>query len=990
MAMNPRLLRPTANDSPASISGLALWLDAAAADALYTTDAGPVTAVSSPLDLAGCALWLDGADSSAASMTLDGTSLDAWKDKSGNGRDFTAAGAARPTLTAAGLNGLSVVTLDGNDQMTNATNIVGLTSVSMFAVAFNDGSQFGGVISSTAGTDSSPGLLVDQFHFACRGLANLSRGTSGSGPIVATGIVSSGASAVFYGGLQADADAASGSLAAVTTTAIGTYRQTAANFLTGYIAEIVIFNTALSTTDRARVEAYLAAKWGISGVHKSVAEEQSAVASPLELGGCMGWWDASESSTITLNGANVSEWRDRSGLGRHVSMATEANQPAYVASSLNGKGGIDWGTPGSSKRLSRESLSFTARDFFIVADFDGGATFSNFETLLTPSGIAVPIGGDGAGTVAWRQFATSDRVILNNVASSSTALPAISSPFVLQSTYTAASAASACTALHFGQFATFANRGWGGKIYEVVIFDRDLTSVESARVAKYLQQKWSTPTVPDPTPPVGYWRDRSGNGRHATQSTAASRPVVGTQNGRKALSANGTSQWMSMPNALGVARNVPGLTIVAALNPNTASGARSAAFWSVGASTSARALLQFENAAARAGGRRNDLDSFDSATAGVITANQPMAAIASLDYANATATAFVNGVAFAEDASFLTAGNTSDTDSQAASIMSSAGSFFYSGVFAELAAWPRVLTLAERRKMERYLARRWGITLAPQVSNAEAQDWINRVYANGGTVSTSTASAVSTFCDAIEAAGIRDRFYRMGIFAGDNLNAALVPLYRGPTFGGTTYGNATDTNNGPFVSGDYTETGSTGGLTPNGTSKYLATGLNPFDAGMVETDFHTSGYFREAINTSGVFIGCVNSSAQRGVIFHPAYQAIGMYVRFGGLTNSGIENGTLSARTGLLLGVRRPGGAGFRNGSNINATSVTSGSLAWNDSSASPALFVFARNDATGSPSLQPFTGRSQAYSIGLSMTDQQAADFHTAMQAFQTALGRA
>ena len=276
-----------------------------------------------------------------------------------------------------------------------------------------------------------------------------------------------------------------------------------------------------------------------------------------------------------------------------------------------------------------------------------------------------------------------------------------------------------------------------------------------------------------------------------------------------------------------------------------------------------------------------------------------------------------------------------------------------------------------------------------QNQHPEAADWANRVRTNGGTVSGLTLLAVSRFCRAIASAGIRDRFYRLNLFAGSNLSAALVPLYRGPSFGGTQYGNTTDTNNGPFVSGDYVETGSTGGLTPNGTSKYLATGLNPFDAGMVETDFHTSGYFREAINTSGVFIGCVNSAAQRGVIFHPAYQTIGMYVRFGGLTNSGIENGTLSARTGLLLGVRRPGGAGFRNGSNINATSVTSGSLAWNASSASPALFVFARNDATGSPSLQPFTGRSQAYSIGLSMTDQQAADFHTAMQAFQTSLTR-
>jgi hypothetical protein len=191
------------------------------------------------------------------------------------------------------------------------------------------------------------------------------------------------------------------------------------------------------------------------------------------------------------------------------------------------------------------------------------------------------------------------------------------------------------------------------------------------------------------------------------------------------------------------------------------------------------------------------------------------------------------------------------------------------------------------------------------------------------------------------------------------------------------------------VSGDYNETGSSGGLNGNGTTKYLETGLNPYSAGLAETDFHTAGYFKDALNASGVFIGCVNSNASKGVIFHPAYLTLGMYVRFGGLSNSGIENGSLSARNGFLLAVRRPGGVGFRNGSNINATSVTTGSQAWSSASDSPALFVFARNDATGSPSPQQFAGRCQAYSIGKGMTDQQAASFHTAMQSFQTALSR-
>jgi len=94
----------------------------------------------------------------------------------------------------------------------------------------------------------------------------------------------------------------------------------------------------------------------------------------------------------------------------------------------------------------------------------------------------------------------------------------------------------------------------------------------------------------------------------------------------------------------------------------------------------------------------------------------------------------------------------------------------------------------------------------------EAADWANRVRANSGSVSGTTLNAVSKFCASISSAGIRDRFYRLNLFCGTGLAACLMPLYRGPSLGGTQYGGTTDTNNGPFVSGDYTETGTSGGL----------------------------------------------------------------------------------------------------------------------------------------------------------------------------------
>ena len=49
------------------------------------------------------------------------------------------------------------------------------------------------------------------------------------------------------------------------------------------------------------------------------------------------WLDATDTSTITLNAGNVSQWRDKSGNGRHASQGTASAQPLYQPSGLNGR-----------------------------------------------------------------------------------------------------------------------------------------------------------------------------------------------------------------------------------------------------------------------------------------------------------------------------------------------------------------------------------------------------------------------------------------------------------------------------------------------------------------------------------------------------------------------------------------------------------------------------------------------------------------------------
>jgi hypothetical protein len=245
-------------------------------------------------------------------------------------------------------------------------------------------------------------------------------------------------------------------------------------------------------------------------------------------------------------------------------------------------------------------------------------------------------------------------------------------------------------------------------------------------------------------------------------------------------------------------------------------------------------------------------------------------------------------------------------------------------------------------------------------------------------VSGTTLSAASKFCAAIASAGIRDRFYRLNLFCGTGLNAALVPLYRGPSLGGTQYGGTTDTNNGPFVGvgTDYTETGASGGLTGNGTSKYLDTGFS-MDTLPSTVSGHASVYCpnRSARSLFAGMIG-VGVTGATGFGISTDTSVYGVWGAFAFVANS---------TNGMLLVSRESG--------SLLTTYANATSIATNTTTVTPA--AIGRNAAVFANSSTPtvvdnFDSRRYCgYSIGLGMTAAQVSAYYTAMQAFQTALTR-
>ena len=75
------------------------------------------------------------------------------------------------------------------------------------------------------------------------------------------------------------------------------------------------------------------------------------------------WLDAADLSTITI-ATGVSEWRDKSGNGRHASQATASLQPSLISSTPNGLNAILF--DGSDDWMGTAAGSYAAPQYFVA------------------------------------------------------------------------------------------------------------------------------------------------------------------------------------------------------------------------------------------------------------------------------------------------------------------------------------------------------------------------------------------------------------------------------------------------------------------------------------------------------------------------------------------------------------------------------------------------------------------------------------------------
>jgi hypothetical protein len=258
---------------------------------------------------------------------------------------------------------------------------------------------------------------------------------------------------------------------------------------------------------------------------------------------------------------------------------------------------------------------------------------------------------------------------------------------------------------------------------------------------------------------------------------------------------------------------------------------------------------------------------------------------------------------------------------------------------------------------------------APPV-DPDAAAFFARVTAAGGTLSATEQTAVNTLVVQMKADGTWTPMKAIYPMVGASA-AACAQNLKSSSFTGT------------FTSG---WTFASTGVTPNGTSAYMDTFLTPSTALSSIDNVHLSMYSRtQNSSVSGHNMG-VDSGAINSLNLSQYFSAVsvklfmnGAYpnnsAEFNQTNTKGLSIGSATSSTSRKL---------FFNGTLLNTDTNTQAGVLPNVT----LLVGCGRNGSTGVPNL--FTPHENSFSsIGDGLTDTQASNFYTAVQAFQTTLSR-
>ena len=259
-------------------------------------------------------------------------------------------------------------------------------------------------------------------------------------------------------------------------------------------------------------------------------------------------------------------------------------------------------------------------------------------------------------------------------------------------------------------------------------------------------------------------------------------------------------------------------------------------------------------------------------------------------------------------------------------------------------------------------AGRFSMSVSGTATDTDAQAFFDRVTAAGGSLSLTEQNAVNQLVLDLKANSLWNSMTAIYPMVGASAAACAQNLksssYTGSFSGGWTYTNT--------------------GVLPNGTNAYMDTGLNSSTV-LSLNNLHFSVYLRTNTDGLKVDLGVYNNSLSTGINIFTRFSNI-LYLR---LNDDDLSTISTTDSRGFKLGTRN--NSTTKNIFNNNVkTSVTSNSI----SLVNLNVYLAAFNNTVGG--INYYSDRQNAFaSLGLGLSDTDAANFYTNVQTFQTSLSR-
>jgi hypothetical protein len=471
-----------------------------------------------PRTIPGCALWLDAADS--ATLTLSGSSVTAWADKSGNGRNAVGT-TSNPTYNATGFNSRPTVTFSNNILTSSNWSLAPNRQFAWFlAVHVTSTSNIWHriLVSATGGYPNGYlGTHSNTFNFL--GIAG---STTVTAPI-ATGTTNPQLVTYLFGTSELSANTTAVSVNGGTfstlagnTGGIGTSGLSIGSeaggaawegFL-GHLSEVICYNSTVTQLERQQVEGYLAWKWGLQArppaTHPfKLAPPIMRAFQPMDVSGASLWLDAADPSTLSFSGPNVTQWRDKSGTGNHYATGgaiTYSNQALVF--------------PGNATMSNTNPINFSAgttpsmTTFVVVSTPDGSAERGIFQYgqiscsktgyaiyVYTPSEVHCTL---YCGDLMVRNAITTNTptMVADVVTYSGTPGSLSRAGWINGAAMTTTNVTTTGVNLNLASSSVIGNVAggfWNGTMNEILYFNRALSTAERQEIEGYLATKWNLP-----------------------------------------------------------------------------------------------------------------------------------------------------------------------------------------------------------------------------------------------------------------------------------------------------------------------------------------------------------------------------------------------------------------------------------------------------------------------------------------------------------------